>query len=150
MYIPYYELAQNISKILPNKYQKAIVDFGYKLKLNQNLKYIAKNQKQVLKQLNKKTKLNVAFYVYDDSKWLSQSVYDLMSQDDRFEPYIFVTKNAALENNFNYQTIDNVKKTYEFFKSKDMNVLYAYDIENDKYIPFEKMSPKLDIIIYQR
>ena len=43
MYIPYYELAQNISKILPNKYQKAIVDFGYKLKLNQNLKYIAKN-----------------------------------------------------------------------------------------------------------
>lgn len=149
MYIPYYELAQNISKILPNKYQKAIVDFGYRLKLNQNLKYIAKNQKQVLKQLSKKTKLNVAFYVYDDSKWLSQSVYDLMSQDDRFEPYIFVTKNAALENNFNYQTIDNVKKTYEFFKSKDMNVIYAYDIENDKYIPFEKMSPKPDIIIYQ-
>ena len=59
MYIPYYELAQNISKILPNKYQKAIVDFGYKLKLNQNLKYIAKNQEQVLKQLNKKTKLKV-------------------------------------------------------------------------------------------
>ena len=107
-------------------------EFFYNKKIKQNLNYIKRNQKKVIKKLKDKTHLNVAFYVYDDSKWLSQSVYDLMSQDDRFEPYIFVTKNAALENNFNYQTIDNVKKTYEFFKSKDMNVLYAYDIENDK------------------
>ena len=41
------------------------------------------------------------------------------------------------------------KKLTIFFKSKGINVQCAYDLENDKFVPFEKMSPKPDIIIYQ-
>lgn len=123
--------------------------FFYNKKIKQNLNYIKRNQKKVKAKLKGKTHLNVAFYVYDSAKWKCQSVYDLMTKDERFTPCVFVTKCNAPENNFNNQTIDDIKKTYEFFKSKDMNVKYAYDLENDKFIPFEKMSPKPDIIIYQ-
>ena len=123
--------------------------FFYNKKIKQNLDYIKRNQKKVKAKLKCKTHLNVAFYVYDSAKWKCQSVYDLMIKDERFTPYIFVTKCNAPKNNFNYQTIDDIKKTYDFFKSKGMNVQCAYDLENDKFIPFEKMSPKPDIIIYQ-
>ena len=123
--------------------------FFYNKKIKQNLDYIKRNQKKVKAKLKGKTHLNVAFYVYDSAKWKCQSVYDLMTKDERFTPYIFVTKCNAPKDNFNNQTIDDIKKTYDFFKSKGMNVQYAYDLENDKFIPFEKMSPKPDIIIYQ-
>ena len=123
--------------------------FFYNKKIKQNLDYIKRNQKKVKAKLKCKTHLNVAFYVYDSAKWKCQSVYDLMIKDKRFTPYIFVTKCNAPKDNFNYQTIDDIKKTYDFFKSKGINVQCAYDLENDKFIPFEKMSPKPDIIIYQ-
>jgi len=68
-----------------------------------------------------------------------------MEQDERFEPIITVTKNACkLENNPNFQTEDDVQKTYEFFKSKNMNVEFGY--KNNKFIPFSNFNP--DIIIY--
>ena len=121
-------------------------DFFYNLKVKQNLKYIEKNQKRVLKKLQHKLPLNVVFYVYDEAKWKAQSVYDLMIQDERFNPKIVVTKNCAVEGNANYQTTEDVKRCYEFFKNKEMNVEYGYDIEKDNFIPFQNFNS--DIIIY--
>ena len=152
MYIPYYELAQSISKILPKAWQKKFVDYGYNLKIKQNIDFINKNIVNVKKRLSKKIKtqkLNVIFYVYDDTKWKCQSLYDLMDKSENFIPYIYVTKNAAPQNNCNYQTDDDLRKVYDFFAKKSMRVKYAYNIEKQKYIPFEKMNPKPDIIIYQ-
>ena len=121
-------------------------EFFYKLKVRQNRNYIVNNQKQVLEDLKTVSPLNVIFYVYDESKWKSQSVYDLMEKDERFNPLIVATKNCAPEGNPNYQTSDNVTKCYEFFKNKGMSVEYGYDIKKNRYIPFEKFYP--DIIIY--
>lgn len=149
MYIPYYELAQKISLFFPKNIGKKIVDAGYDFKLKQNLDYISKNRQKVFKKLKGRTHFNVAFYVYDDTKWKCQSVYDLMEESALFTPYIFVTKNAAPGNNCNYQTDDDLEKVYDFFKTKDMRVLKAFDCSNQSYIPFEDMKPKPDIIIYQ-
>lgn len=121
-------------------------EFFYNLKVKQNLSYIAKNQKRVLKKLQNKTRLNVIFYVYDEAKWKSQSVYELMTKDERFNPKVIVTKNCAVEGNANYQTTENVKKCYEYFKNKGMNVEYGYDADKNDFIPFEEFNP--DIIIY--
>lgn len=149
MYIPYFEIAKSIASVLPETIKKRIVNFGYELKIKQNLNYIHKNRKRVLKAIHGKKHLNIAFYVYDDAKWKSQSVYKLLDKEKNFTPYIFVTKNAAPKENFNYQSVDDVKKVYKFFAEKNMRVKYAYDTDNEKYIPFEKMTPKPDIIIYQ-
>lgn len=148
MYIPYFEIAKKISSVLPERFKKPVEDFGCKLKIKQNLAYISKNQIKVKQKLKKKQVLNVAFYVYDDTKWKCQSVYDLMIADERFTPCIIATKNAA-ENpdNPSYQTKEDVIKTYNFFKTRNMNVKYGYDIDNERFIPLKEFSP--DIIIYQ-
>ena len=118
----------------------------YSLKVRQNVNYAKRNQKKVLKELKNLAYYNVIFYVYDETKWKAQSVYDLMEKDDRFNPLVVVTKNCAPEENANYQTADDVKRCYDFFKNKGMNVEYGYDIKRGSYIPLEKFNP--DIIIY--
>ena len=120
--------------------------FFYERKVASNCAYIKKNIKRVKKRLKNKFPLKVVFYVYDSSRWKSQSLYDLMTQDERFEPLIVVTKNAAPENNMNYQMQEDIKKNYEFFKSRRMNVELGYDMEKDEFIPFEKFEP--DLIFY--
>ena len=149
MYVPYCEIAQILSKIFPKTLSQKILDSGYELKVRQNLRYIKKNQKSLLKKIKHKSHFNVAFYVYDEAKWKCQALYDLLEKSGQFTPYIFVTKNAAPQNNFNYQTPNDVQKTYDFFKRNNMRVEYAYDIEKQTYTPFKLMNPRPDIIIYQ-
>lgn len=124
----------------------------YKLKMFRNLRYINKNAKSVLNKLrvkSKHSKLNVVFYIYDASKWKCETLYDAFNRDENFETTILVTKPAVFNSsNPSYQSVDDVKKTYEYFKSDSKyNVKLAYDIEKEQFIPFEKFSP--DIIIYQ-
>lgn len=121
--------------------------FFYEMKIMSNCSYIEKNIKKVKKRLKNKSPLNVAFYVYDDTKWKSQSVYDLMEQDERFNPYIFVTKNNAPKDNCNYQTNEEYEKVYEFFKTRNMKTFRGYDTKENRFVPLEEIKP--DIIIYQ-
>lgn len=130
---------------------KLLERIKYKIKMFRNLSYIDRNYKNVLKKLKEKiktSKLKVVFYVYDETKWKCQSLYDLLSEDSRFEVEILVSKTSPQDKkNPSYQSIEDVKKTYDFFASKGMNVKYAYNIETEQFIPFEKFNP--DIIIYQ-
>ena len=138
MYINYEEIAKKL---------KFGQKFFYEMKIASNCAYIKKNVKEVKKRLKNKFPLKVVFYVYDDTKWKSQSVYDLMESDDRFEPYIFVTKNNAPKDNCNYQTNEEYEKVYDFFAKKNMRVIRGYDTESDRFIPLEETGA--DIIIYQ-
>lgn len=52
--------------------------FFYNMKVAQNCAYIKRNIPLVKQRLKNKKKLKVLFYVYDSSRWKSQSVYDLM------------------------------------------------------------------------
>ena len=123
-------------------------DFFYRKKIEQNCAYIEKNKKKVLKKLKNKTVLKVVFYVYDSCKWKCQAVYEQMALNPKFEPLIVVTKNAACNlDNPSYQTKEEILETFNFFKSKGMNVELGYDFTKNKHIPFEKFNP--DIIIYQ-
>lgn len=123
-------------------------DFFYRKKIEQNCAYIAKNKEKVLKKLKNKSVLKVVFYVYDSCKWKCQTIYDEMLKNPRFEPLIIVTKNVAKNlDNPSYQTKEEIIETFEFFKSKGMNVELGYDFDKNKHIPFEKFNP--DIIIYQ-
>ena len=152
MYIKYRAIFNILAFLSPIPVRAFLRNLGLKLKTKQNLKYIEKNHKKVVKSLRKKVKsgqkLNVAFYIYDETKWKCQSVYDLMEQSEYFVPYIYVSINCAFPSSFDYQTKENAKKTYEFFKKKGLRVKYAYDIEKDDYISFEDMEPRPDIVYY--
>ena len=148
MFIDYEKIGQTLKLFFP-KHSKEIWDYCYEKKIKQNCTYIEKNKKKVFKKLRKKfgkEPLKVTFYVHDCSKWKSQTIYDLMANDSRFEPQIIVTKAASKEGSLNYLNADDLIKTYNFFKNKNMNVAYGYDIENNKFIPFKKFNP--DIIFY--
>ncbi len=150
MHLPYYQVARTIALFVPVKYKYAIRKWGYKKKIAQNLNYIKNNKKKITNKLKKeikKRKLVVAFYVYDQAKWKCQSLYDLLEKSENFIPYIFVTKNCAPKDNFNFQKPNELEKIFDFFKLQNMRVLYAYKRNN--FIPFEQMEPKPDIIFYQ-
>ncbi len=152
MYIKFLEIFSTLALFAPLKMRKKIRNIGYNLKVSQNLNYISKNRKRVISHLKDKfkkgEKLNVAFYIYDETKWKNQSIYDLMEKSDIFKPYIFVTKNCAPKENFNYQASESLVRVYDFFKAKNMRVKYAYDFKKDFFIPFDEMDPKPDIIFY--
>lgn len=123
-------------------------DFFYRKKIEQNCAYIKKNKKRVLKNLKNKEVLNVVFYVYDSCKWKCQKIYDEMLQNHRFRPLIVVTKNTAKNlDNPSFQTKEEILKTFDFFKKREMNVRLGFDFEKNKHVPLKKFKP--DIIIYQ-
>lgn len=149
MYIPYERIGDIINLCCKNE---NIKKYFYDKKVAQNISYISHNKPRVIKKLRQKLaekrKLNVIFYVYDETKWKCQSLYDLLLNDGRFEVKIIATKSAAINtDNPTYQSIKDVMKTYEFFKNKGLNVEYGYDIKKNKFIPFKKFNP--DIIFYQ-
>ena len=136
MYIDYEKIGLTLRLFFP-KYSKEIWDYCYRKKIEQNCDYIKRNKRNVIKKLKRKIKkspLTVVFYIYEACRWKSQSLYDLMLQDERFNPIIVVTKINVAKNSSNYQVNDEVKKTFEFFKEKNTNVFYGYDLKNDKGI----------------
>ena len=149
MYIPYDSIGNIFYKLFRFKF---LNNFCYKRKVIQNIKYIEKNYPNVVKKLKKKfrnnEKLRVIFYVYDETKWKCQSVYDEFNRDERFEVKIIATKTAATNaDNPSFQTIEDVKRVYSYFQAKGMNVEYGYDTEQNKFIAFKDFAP--DIIFYQ-
>lgn len=148
MYIPYEKICATLNLFFP-KYSNYISEFFYEKKIRRNCNYIQKNKTNVYKKIKKKwgkEPLKVIFYVHDCSKWKSQTIYDLMAKDSHFEPLIIVTKAATPETSLNYLNEDDLKKSYDFFKNKNMNVEYGYDVKNNSFIPFKIFNP--DIIFY--
>lgn len=149
MYIPYNKISDFIKRYISNNF---LYKYFYNKKISQNVKHIENNQKKVIIKLQnkfkKQEKINVAFYLYDETKWKCQSLYDLLKKDNRFNPKILFTKNSAKDlNNPSYQEPKDIIKDYELLKSKGLNVELAYDFKKNKHIPFECFKP--DIIIYQ-
>ena len=149
MYIPYEKIGNFLSRFFKSESLKT---FFCDKKMAQNLRYIKKNKQEVLKKLRNKLKnkqkINVVFYVYDETKWKCQSVYELLASDERFSVKVLVTRSAAKNSdNPTYQSNEDIIKTYKFFKDKGMNVELAYDIVHQKFKPFKQYSP--DIIFYQ-
>lgn len=149
MYFPYEKTGNLINFFCKNK---CVQDFFYNHKVLQNISYISRNKPKVLEKLKEKLesgeKLKVVFYVYDETKWKCQSLYNLLSADVRFDVKILVTKTSCLNrDNSSYISDEEVEKTFNFFKKLGLNVEYTYDLKKAKFIPFKRFKP--DIIFYQ-
>ena len=153
MYIKYNELAKIAALFLPAKIAIALRKWGLEKKISENEKYIKKNRVSVLKKLKKKIargeKINVAFHIYDASKWKCQEIFNLLDKDEHFHPYIVATRCGSDFLNTSYQEPNMVFKTFDFFKNKNMEVYLSYDPKENKFLPFEKLNPRPDIIFYQ-
>lgn len=95
---------------------------------NCKIKIIHKNYKSVLTNLRKqfgKQKLKVCFLSSENSKWVYQSLYEKLYQSKIFEPYVLVTLNQ----HYNKNDLEKLVNNYNFFKTKDINTKYAFDIK---------------------
>ena len=98
---------------------------------------IPKNYKKVLKRLKKqlgKEKIKVGFYNSENSKWVYQSLYDEFNKSKLFEPFVLLT----LPEISSSTDITKLQTNYEFFKAKEMNVVFAFDTNKKKHIPINK------------
>ena len=118
-------------------------------------KKVLKAQKQnaallpVLQKEYAKRKLKVCFLCQDNAKWSYQSLYEAFEKNEHFEPQVLVSIATDLLNKDN--VFADYKKcltdNYNFFASRKMNVAYAFDADNNKFIDLKKFSP--DIIFYE-
>lgn len=100
---------------------------------------------KLAKKLCKKKKLRVLFLVSENSKWKTQSLYDLMKESKRFEPIVALTLLTSVDSGAD-TTRNEIEANYDFFTSKGMKVVRAY--ENHRYIDLKTLKP--DIVFYQQ
>lgn len=75
-------------------------------------------------------KIKVLFVTGTPAKWKSQSLYDLMAKDDRFDPYICQTicdiEHTAMDH---AQRVRHLDKCKQFFESRGMRYVEVYSRE---------------------
>lgn len=105
------------------------------------------NYNKKLSQLrnNKNRKIRVLFYVTENSKWGYQSLYEEFKKNDKFEPLVVVSLLDVVHKGKD-KTRNNLEENYNFFKTRGMNVKYAY--KDHKYVDLKTFKP--DIIFYDQ
>lgn len=112
------------------------------------VKYVLSHRmKKKLKRINKHKKIRVGFLVSEQSKWGYASVYDAFAKSENYEPVILITK-LSLEHLGRKTYYKTGADCYTYFKNMGYNVELAYDEENHKYIPLNKLN--IDIVFYQQ
>lgn len=92
-------------------------------------------------------KIKVLFIVSSASKWKCQQLYLKMVVTDRFDPYIALTANKD-DLKLHAESIkEKLEKDEQFFKKLGDRCIYAYDINKQEAIPFDKL--EADIVFYQ-
>lgn len=110
---------------------------------------IKENYKTVIKNIkNSDKKINVLFLVNENSKWKTQSLYDLMVQSDKFEPIVALTIADFQRKLSSEQQQDVLTRNEEFFNSREMNTVCAYDVKNQKALDLKEFDPQ--IVFYQQ
>lgn len=93
-------------------------------------------------------KMRVAFIVSEVAKWKGQSVYDLMSRSDGFDPFMAVIPCAG-ELQGNGDSIEvKVSDRVKYFKDKQMRVVSAWDGARGRIVDSKTLNA--DLIFYQQ
>jgi len=109
---------------------------------------VKKRYKKIIKNLQNNItarKLKVIFLIRENQKWTYQSLYEEFEKSDKFEPLVLVSL-LTLAAKGKDKTRNNLEENYEFFKSRNINVDYAY--KNGKYVDLKEFKP--DIVFYDQ
>jgi hypothetical protein len=127
-------------RILPKIIDKRLraVNFYFLLKITQ---YTHKN---ALKRLREKGKIKVAFFIFKESVWKFEVLYQLMKNDNRFEPIIVICPYI----DYGEDTMRcNMNQAYNYFKTKDYNVVKTLNEKSGEWLNVKRII-KPDIIFF--
>lgn len=131
---------QNIKKWTPDKVWKCMHFIRAYISQTpewNNLLYIEKKVRQ------KKSPLNVLFFVLDHNSWKYDSVYQKMILNENFSPLIVV---CPMVNNGKDYMLNRIRAGSQYFRQKGYNFVCAYDENTNIYIDVREFEP--DIIFY--
>lgn len=120
-------------KNFKNIIKACICDYNYRNKLKKIKKY------------PEDKKIRVLFYVTENQKWGYQSLYEVLSGDDKFEVFVVVGILTDVHKGKDF-TRKNLEENYQFFKSRNMNVEYGY--KENQYVDLKEFEP--DIVFYEQ
>lgn len=92
-------------------------------------------------------KIRVGFLVSENCKWNAESLYNLLEENENFEPVILVTLYTSRHYKKDF-TKKSVEDNYNFFVNSGKRVIKAYDEENEKYLDIKDLD--IDILFYQQ
>lgn len=109
---------------------------------------VSRNYTQQINRLRSKLstggKLKVVFLISDASKWKMQPVYDYFDQQSRYDVLVAVNLWGWHESLCRAER--EAQRTFEFFTSRKMKVVYAWNFERHRPIPLDKFGA--DIVFY--
>ncbi|MFW6002373.1 MAG: glycosyltransferase, partial [archaeon] len=116
-------------------------------------KSLSINHQEAIKEAKSKNKLKVVYLVHLLSMWKCDSVYNLMEQDELFDPLIFICPfiNPRIKNweNMMLAILQQMNHAYDYFKKKGYTVVKSLDEKNGSWIDIRAdINP--DIIFFTR
>jgi hypothetical protein len=108
------------------------------------LKRVQHNHKKALKRVRKKETIKVVFFLMHEPAWKCESIYRLLSNDERFETVLVVNPFMAIgeENMLNEMNI-----CYETFKTKGYKIVKTFNENTGKWLDV-KRELKPDIVFF--
>ena len=126
-----------------NVIKKAIrAKYSY-LKLWMNIFQVKRMQSKALIKLQDKQPITCVFLALESSVWKYDRIYQIMSNNDRFNPIIVV---CPVVNYGKDQMLRKMDMCYARFVDSGYNVIKSYNIENDSYLDLRSLNP--DILFY--
>ena len=99
---------------------------------------------EILKELRKKEKIKVAFFLLHSAVWKLDQVFQLMLEDDRFDPIIVICPTIVAEGGF---LVKDIVEAEEFVRSKNYPYVMTYDFKTGKWLDVKK-EIKPDIVFF--
>jgi hypothetical protein len=123
-----------------NKFYLAVRRQGIKLYLNALYPYVLNHR---AKTIGKKDKIEVVFFAIDVAMWHYQGIYDLLSQDKRFNCHVVLSPLCQFSQQQRIEVIDSLRA---YFATQGIPYI-DYDEENDKGFDVKsEINP--DIVFY--
>ena len=99
---------------------------------------------EILKKLRRKEKIKVAFFLLHSAVWKDDQVFQLMLEDDKFDPIIVICPTIVVEGGF---LMEDMKQAEEFVRSKKYPYVMTLDFETGKWLDVKK-EIKPDIVFF--
>jgi len=113
------------------------------------LRFIHHRYDGILETLQKTAKqrkeVKVLFFVTQKQLWCVQSLYEALSQNSNFSPFVVAFPNGEDKV---HSPSDTCEENYNFFARRNTKVIYGYDINRSIYHSITRLGP--DVVFYDQ
>lgn len=107
-------------------------------------KFVNNKYNRIIKKLKRKSKVRVAFFLFNSDTWKADSVYWALERNSRFYPYVVI---CPLINKGDTCLKENLNSCIDLVKQNNYRFLIGFDGNTEGSLVFRKL-PKFDVIFY--